>query len=482
MNTHTSVRATAQKTSVLAVLTTLAFAVAAGSVYAALPTNTHSLDLERSSSQVASISDSGQTGLDLSSDFTVEAWVKFESLPGHNERYNVVGKSSPGGNQRAYGAGVRNVNGNYDMTIYIYDNGRTPATIATSNAINIETDVWYHLAFVKDVTNSSFYLDGVDQGSNGTLDSTIYNNSSAFVLGAERIDGTDGFDGLLDNVRVFNDVRTSDEILLDAYTENVTDSNLQGEWNLNDDYTDSSGNGNDLTAGGSPVFSTDLPYGNDTNAYAHDFERDGGIVATISDSAQTGLDLSSDFTVESWVKFESLPGHNERYNVVGKSDHSGNQRAYGAGVRNVNGDYEMTIYIYNDGLIPATIATSDALSITAGTWYHLGFVKDGTGSSFYLDGVDQGSNGSLDATIHNNSSAFVVGGERVDGTDGFDGLLDNVRVFDEARAQHEVLQGAYTKNISASSLQGEWNFEGDYTDSSGNGNTLLPSTLVTDTP
>ena len=42
--------------------------------------NTHSTDLESGSSQYWSITDASQTGLDITGDFSIEGWVKLESL------------------------------------------------------------------------------------------------------------------------------------------------------------------------------------------------------------------------------------------------------------------------------------------------------------------------------------------------------------------------------------------------------------------
>jgi len=65
-------------------------------------TNTHSLDVERSSSQYASISDANQVGLDLTPPLTISMWIKTESAPGNLESRDMVAKYNPGAGQRAY--------------------------------------------------------------------------------------------------------------------------------------------------------------------------------------------------------------------------------------------------------------------------------------------------------------------------------------------------------------------------------------------
>lgn len=69
-------------------------------------------DLERSSSQYLSIADGSQSGLDITGNISVSAWIKIESLPTANEINIVVAKEdfSVSGN-RAYAFGVEETAG-----------------------------------------------------------------------------------------------------------------------------------------------------------------------------------------------------------------------------------------------------------------------------------------------------------------------------------------------------------------------------------
>lgn len=64
--------------------------------------NSHSVDLERTSSQCASISDMSQSGLDLSNNLTAALWVKLESLPTGGNVDSFVMKRVASGSQRSY--------------------------------------------------------------------------------------------------------------------------------------------------------------------------------------------------------------------------------------------------------------------------------------------------------------------------------------------------------------------------------------------
>lgn len=222
---------------------------------------TKSLDLEASSSQDVSISDASQTGLDLSTDFTLEAWIKIESLASTagNNQY-IISKWETTGSQ-AYVLFIRFADDKL-RCIYRQD---------ASNTTNYDMDLafgagdvgnWVHIAVAVDISAATmtFYKNGVLQSStaNATAATTIANSTYDFAIGGNV--GANNFDGKISLARVWSDIRTGSEI--DDNKCNVfgtSTANLVGEWTFNDVYTDGSGNGNTLTPGNSPVFATDVP-------------------------------------------------------------------------------------------------------------------------------------------------------------------------------------------------------------------------------
>lgn len=437
-----------------------------------------SIDVERDNSQYLSISDGNQTGLDLNSDFTLEAWIKLESDVPNNSTFFIMGKDGSGASNRGYYLSYNNNGGTRFLQSY-FGNGSGGHTFDETN-YTLPVGTWLHIAVTVDISAQTFtyYIDGspisvgtyIQQGA-----TTINNTNNAFSIGTIT-DGTDRyFDGLIDEVRVWSDIRTTQEICSNMAVASIngSEANLVGYWTLDGVLSDATSNGNDLANNNNAAFSTDESSGSCTPTKSIDIEGDSNQTLSIADGSQTGLDLSADFTVEAWAKFESLPS-GARYNVVGKSNPSGNQRGYGAGVYESGGNYYMSIYIYDDGNTPATSAVSDAISITADTWYHLAFVKDGTTGVFYLNGQPQGSTGTLDASIYNNSSPFVIGAERADGTDGFDGLLDDVRVWNTVRNEVDICNNINPGNItgSESGLVGYWTLDGTLADGTSNSNNL----------
>ena len=236
--------------------------------------NTHSLDLEASSSQYASIADGSQTGLDITSSLTIECFVKFESLPAANGYMTLVSKYDQGTSNQSYFLAYRNdIGGGGPIGLFFRKSSNGSNGTAGSVHINWSPTLstWYHVAAVYDdvAGTAELFIDTASIGSDSvdTLGSGIYNGNADFMIGAVKNSGTPTlfFDGLIDEVRVWNDVRTPTEIADNYDTELVgNESGLVGYWKLNNNYLDETSNNNDLTASGSPVFSTDVPFGGAT--------------------------------------------------------------------------------------------------------------------------------------------------------------------------------------------------------------------------
>lgn len=229
----------------------------------ALATNTYSIDLERSSSQYLSITDASQTGLDLSGDNTFELWIKIETLPTAGQVFQLVNKDDA--TNRSFNFYLINESGTYKLQSFYFQGG---AYGYYSLSYSFSANQWYHIALSFDVSNSLgtecvFYINGASQG-NGTgfsNDITAISNTSApFEIG--NMSGqTRYFDGLIDDARIWNDVRTAQEISENYQKELVgNETNLVAYWKLNNSLLDETSNNNDLTNNNSATFSTDVPF------------------------------------------------------------------------------------------------------------------------------------------------------------------------------------------------------------------------------
>ncbi len=208
--------------------------------------NTHSVDLEADSSQYLSVADSAS--LSVTGDMTIEGQVKHESIGTSTLVYKTLGA----GDQEGYIF----YNTTSLLVLGISSDGIDTTYKWVSWSPSIAT--WYHIAAVYDASAGSvdFYVDGTQVGTTQTgLPTSIFDSTADFIIG-----GID-FDGLVDDVRIWDDIRTVTEINDNKSIELVgNEANLVGYWKLNNSLLDETSNNNDLTNNNSAVFSTDIPF------------------------------------------------------------------------------------------------------------------------------------------------------------------------------------------------------------------------------
>ncbi len=167
-------------------------------------------DLELSSTQSFSITDGSQSGFDITSDFSVSAWVKFETITD----MQLVSKYNPSGNQRAYHLYFQNEGGGaLTLRFENSENGITSSDHGSSS-FSPSTGTWYHLvaSFNAASHTTTFYKDGVAIGSDSSGTRTsIYNSSASFLIGG-RADVGGTFDGVIDEVGIFSRPLTQGDV------------------------------------------------------------------------------------------------------------------------------------------------------------------------------------------------------------------------------------------------------------------------------
>ena len=229
--------------------------------------NTYSIDLESGSSQYLSISDASQNGvLDVTSDMTIEAWAKLESLPiSGGDWYTIVAKyKGNSASDRSYWFAIANDSGTYKLKFVESSDGASSQTAETTFT-GLTTGTWYHVAVVySNAGTATFYVNGSGVGTQSGGVTSLHDSASKFTIGA--MEDNSGIiqnfhDGLIDDIRIWNTVRTGAEINNYKNQElNGNELGLVGYWKLDNSLTDSTSNGNTLTNNGNASFSPDAPF------------------------------------------------------------------------------------------------------------------------------------------------------------------------------------------------------------------------------
>jgi len=200
---------------------------------------------------------------------------------------------------------------------------------------------------------------------------------------------------------------------------------------------------NDLTNNNSVTQSSDEQEGD----YSADFERSSSQYLNISDGSQSGLDITGSISLGAWIKPEAL-ANGSTYSVVSKYRNTAGNRSYAIEVVGDGTDTGVVkCWLY--GSSTSGVAVSTAASITAGTWYHVVAVYDGSDIRIYIDGAldSNGSNNpkTYSSGIDNGAADFMIGRQDSESF-YFDGLVDEAFVFNDALSAGEVL-GIYQSGI-----------------------------------
>lgn len=223
--------------------------------------NTHSTALN-GSTQYWSITNANQTGLDGLGSFTFAAWARLDNPTGTNN--GLMGKLFSTGNNREFIWQVGNDGGSVKYSMFLSTNGSAAMYDSTSDAMSISADTWYLFGVTRSGTSLKYFLDGSQVGSTVTLASAsaLYSGTAEFEVGRDGQTAQRELAGDMDQSRVWSRALTDQE-MSDMFTDPCNFDNgasLEGNWLFNNDGTDETANGNDLTNNNSATFSTDLAY------------------------------------------------------------------------------------------------------------------------------------------------------------------------------------------------------------------------------
>jgi len=192
----------------------------------------------------------------------------------------------------------------------------------------------------------------------------------------------------------------------------------------NDTEADESQNSNTLTvsAGDTIPRSTTRSFGD----YSRDFEEDDEDYMYITDGDQVGLDMVGDLSIVVWTKTEAITDAGGDKFVMrwdtGKKD-------FGFIIHNTE-----KLFFEKNGTVDKSVSGDTVLEDN--TEYHCAAVFNTTAGTMtvYLNGVQDGTVGSAGSDIDYNNAGITVGAsvDFIANQWGFDGLIDEVGVFDIA--------------------------------------------------
>ena len=296
-----------------------------------------------------------------------------------------------------------------------------------SNSLSWSTGQWYHIAVTHDnvAKEIRFYRDGIHVGTATYADSALNVTAGNAYLGGYQ--GDTRFRGKIDDVKLYNYVRTQAQIAWD-HNKGAPVAYYRFDESSGTDAYDDTGNNNATVTIGATGSQT-------TIAAAHTASATGKYGRCMSfDGTDDYADITNtftptdDFTLSVWVKKSTSQSSYKA--VVSTEPYAGTDNF---GIWS-NGD---VWYIQAAGASNSVYITSDA--ITYGSWTHLSLVYDSNSSpyvKFYINGVLADSSTDDPGTL--TARQLHIG--MYSGSNYFDGLIDDVRVYNYARTAAQVMQ------------------------------------------
>jgi len=363
--------------------------------------------------------------LSMTSSVTVSAWIRRQGNAATYARIFEHGMVS----------GAPNLE--YSLIIDNTDKlafGLTTGGVADETPSNatLPQNVWIHVVGTWDGTNKRLYI-------NGSLDRTIaqsgtiteQNNTN--TLGY-RIGPMHNFNGLIDDVRIYNRALSADEIkrlyriggtlkLGSSQAQNTGSltKGLVGYWSF-DESTHGTTSVADLSGNNNRGFMINGPQkaiGKIGQGLSFDVVDDLITMGDVLDFTTANLSFSAWFYPQS--------GGHAFPRIIDKDN-------------NLDNGYYFVYDKTNGALMFKTAGTTNMSSnnsvITQNAWNHVVVTYDGANVRFYVNGVAQGAPAYTTLPV-NTVNAFVVG-NIADSSRPLDGKLDDVRIYNRALSASEI--------------------------------------------
>ena len=365
---------------------------------------------------------------------TVEAWFKLDNFK--KKTMAVLGTRANG-----------------DYAIQVMNDGTLKALLSTINLgpdeynellsrSLVQPGEWYHVALVFDRPDMILYLNGREE-ARLSVDFPMRHSNVPLFLGADVGSSnfpyrpTNYFYGMIDEIRISGVPRSPEGISLQAraglYLENgraeiapnapipTADSVLlySFEEQCGDVIEDSTRNGIlALNRGGRVTRSGRF-------GKAMEFNGTDGFIK-VSDSDRLHL---IDATYQFWVKCHETADRSTLFSEEKEDSENINEQ----GMIDAAGYVH---YIFDNG----SHDIGSSITLPLNEWVHLAFVRSGDIAKIYMNGIERGSGVFSDLDRTDRKPMFFGGNSS--GMNGFNGMIDEIMIYDEARSSQTIENNA----------------------------------------
>jgi concanavalin A-like lectin/glucanase superfamily protein/uncharacterized protein DUF2341 len=343
------------------------------------------------------------TGTDAK--FTFSAWIKRSSIGNSDVIMGKIADSNCGENQRQTYFHVRSDNA-LELWVYGALGGGTYESFYGTTTYLTDTNSWYHVVATFDATQTNYidmfelYVNGVQQSKVSEYNAgsfvSIPDGTAHFFVGqildsnGDSCSASYDFDGLIDEVAIYNKTLTYDEVI---YLYNST--KVQFIEHVN-------------------------------GKIGKGIEFDG--VNTYVNISKLNNNMLDSFTISAWAKMTAYDGATDNILVQQRDASGGFQFGYGWG-----NDYYIRV-LTNSGTKSIVYSYSDY-----NNWHYYVGVFNGTSVLLYIDGNLVKSDSFSLTSMIDTTADFLIGRDYDGANQVFDGFIDEVKIYNNALTVEEIL-------------------------------------------
>ncbi len=382
---------------------------------------------------------SSTDSLNIAGKITLEAWVRLRSYDGYF--MDVVSKDNS--SNFSYWLGIDNVTARPMMILT--NDGSTQYQAYGAEAL--EENKWYHLAGVYDGSQMRVYVNGV-LASNGSSNprsysSGIYQNVNSDVnVGYSQSWANNGWDGDIDEVKIYNYARTQRQILEDMNAGRK--NNPVAYWKFDEgsgevihDFSGNSHNGTLIVGSGGTQSATSSIWTNGLSGKINGSLNFDGTDDIVNMGTSTAFNIATG-TVSVWFNLNSHTILDKT--IIGKDLSGGN-----------NGDFNLRVAESDDATNPSKIefktenggssyyVASDNIAPT-NEWVHVAVLFGDGGMRMYVNGILQKSTASQVYGMTNASANLFISASATGNTDYFNGKIDEAKIYNYHLTPEEIKQ------------------------------------------
>jgi hypothetical protein len=376
-----------------------------------------------------------ESTFDVTDAVSIEAWVRLAQRPTQAPKWeSIVTKGASAWALTRYS--------NHQRLTFRTFNGLEINDLVCP--VELQNETWYHVAVVFDGESKQFYLNGELTISRPYTGPIATNNFKVLIGATDGVAGR-GFNGQMDTVRIWNIARSAEAIAASLHRETMgTEAGLLGEWRFNEaaantlvaDSSASSIDGTVMDNTANPLRVAGVTHGVPmAQNWALAFD---GTNEYVELPFESHFDLTTRISVEAWVYPESL----------------GPAALVSKGAWKLGLDASGKVTFTTDTTAPLVSGTALVLD----AWSHVAASYDGARRVIHINGVPDADDSKTTAIDTNDDP--VRFGANPNGSEHFTGMLDDVRIWGNARTALQIAQYQdHQLNGNELHLRGNWRFD-----------------------